>query len=422
MIHEFQYRNGELFCEQVKISDVVQKAGTPLYLYSHTMIVDHFRKVRDAFTPVKPVVCFAMKANSNMAILKALAKEGAGFDVVSGGELKKVLKVGADPKKIVFASVGKTVREIETAVKTGILFFNVESVQELERIQEVCARLKKKQRVSLRMNPDVDPHTHSFITTGHKASKFGMDIRTVEGLLRRHREFPNLIVGGLHIHIGSQILEARPFQQAIKKALSVIARARKNGVRIGTLNIGGGLGIIYKKETPQTAAQYAAKILPLLKRSGLKVILEPGRFIVGNSGILLTRVLYLKESHSRQFAIVDAGMNDLIRPSLYGAYHEIRPISRNGTSSKKTRYDVVGPVCESGDFFAKNRPLPALKSGMVLAVFGAGAYGFTMSSNYNSRPRAAEVLVKGNSWYLIRKRERIEDLFRGEQIPAFLRS
>ena len=421
MIHEFQYRNGELFCEQVKVADVVKKAGTPLYLYSHTMIIDHFRKVRDAFAPVKPVVCFAMKANSNMAILKALAKAGAGFDVVSGGELKKVLKVGAEPKKIVFASVGKTVQEIETAVKTGILFFNVESAQELERIQDVCARLRKKQRVSLRMNPDVDPHTHSFITTGHKASKFGMDIRTVEGLLRRHREFPNLILGGLHIHIGSQILEARPFQQAIKKALAVIARARKNGVRIDTLNIGGGLGIIYKKETPQTAAQYAAKVLPLLKRSGLRVILEPGRFIVGNSGILLTRVLYLKESHSRQFAIVDAGMNDLIRPSLYGAYHEIRPISRNGTFSKKTRYDVVGPVCESGDFFAKNRPLPVLKSGAVLAVFGAGAYGFTMSSNYNSRPRAAEVLVKGASWYLIRQRERIEDLFRGEQIPSFLR-
>ncbi len=421
MIHEFVYKNRELMCEQVKVSEVVRKTGTPLYLYSHTMIVDHFRKVRRAFAPVKPIVCFAMKANSSMAILRALRREGAGFDVVSGGELKKVLRIGADPKKIVFASVGKTVEEIETAVRAGILFFNVESAQELERIDQVCARLKKKQRVSLRMNPDVDPHTHSFITTGHKASKFGMDIRTVENLLSRHREFPNLLFQGIHVHIGSQILEARPFQQAIRKALQVIQRAKRRGIRIEYLNIGGGLGNIYKKETPQTAAQYAAKVLPLLKRSRLKVILEPGRFIVGNSGILLTRVLYLKESHARQFAIVDAGMNDLIRPSLYGAYHEIQPIARNGSSAKRIRYDVVGPVCESGDFFAKNRSLPTLKNGAVLAIFGAGAYGFTMSSNYNSRPRAAEVLVKGKNWYLIRKREKVEDLFRGEQIPAFLK-
>ena len=421
MIHEFVYKNRELMCEQVKVSEVVRKTGTPLYLYSHTMIVDHFRKVRRAFAPVKPIVCFAMKANSSMAILRALRREGAGFDVVSGGELKKVLRIGADPKKIVFASVGKTVEEIETAVRAGILFFNVESAQELERIDQVCARLKKRQRVSLRMNPDVDPHTHSFITTGHKASKFGMDIRTVENLLSRHREFPNLLFQGIHVHIGSQILEARPFQQAIRKALQVIQRAKRRGIRIEYLNIGGGLGIIYKKETPQTAAQYAAKVLPLLKRSRLKVILEPGRFIVGNSGILLTRVLYLKESHARQFAIVDAGMNDLIRPSLYGAYHEIQPIARNGSSAKRIRYDVVGPVCESGDFFAKNRSLPTLKNGAVLAIFGAGAYGFTMSSNYNSRPRAAEVLVKGKNWYLIRKREKVEDLFRGEQIPSFLR-
>jgi len=422
-MHPFAYKNGKLRCEQVQVAEVVKKTGTPLYLYSYNTILDHYRKVAKAFAPVNAMVCFAMKANSNLAILRTLAQAGAGFDVVSGGELRKALQAGANPKKIVYASIGKTVQEIEAAVKAGILFFNVESAQELEQIQSVCRRLKKRQMISLRMNPDVDPHTHSFITTGHKASKFGMDIKTVESLLRRHREFPNLNIGGLHIHIGSQILEARPFKTAIEKALRVIARAKRSGVPIRYLNIGGGLGIVYHKEAPQTAADYAKVVLPLLKRSGLKVILEPGRFIVGNSGILVTQVLYLKESHSKKFAIVDAGMNDLIRPSLYGAYHQILPLAENNGhgNSRQVRYDVVGPVCESGDFFAKDRPLPPLNSGDLLAVMGAGAYGFTMSSNYNSRPRAAEVLVRGNRWFLIRRRERYEDLTRTEQIPSFLR-
>ncbi len=422
-MHLFAYKNGELWCEQVRVRDVAKELGTPLYLYSYNTILDHYRKVAKAFAPINAAVCFAMKANSNLAILRALAKVGAGFDVVSGGELRKALQAGANPKKIVYASVGKTAQEIEQAVKAGILFFNVESAQELRQIESVCRRLRKRQMVSLRMNPDVDPHTHSFITTGHKASKFGMDIRTVESLVRRHKEFPHLIFGGLHIHIGSQILEARPFKAAIQKALRVIARAKRSGAPIRYLNIGGGLGIIYHKETPQTAADYAKAVLPLLKRSRLKVILEPGRFIVGNSGILLTQVLYLKESRSKKFAIVDAGMNDLIRPSLYGAYHQILPaVEENGAGrSRRIRYDVVGPVCESGDFFAKDRSLPPLNPGNLLAVMGAGAYGFTMASNYNTRPRAAEVLVRGNRWYLIRQRERYEDLVRTERIPAFLR-
>lgn len=421
-MHRFSYRNGELWCEGVRVADVARKAGTPLYLYSTNTILDHYRKVKQAFRPVNALVCFALKSNSNLAVARLLTKAGAGFDVVSGGELRRALKAGADPRKIVFASVGKRPEEIALAVKSRILFFNVESAAELEAIEQACQRLGQQQRVSLRMNPDVDPHTHSFITTGHGASKFGIDLRTVEALLLRHREFPHLRFEGLHLHIGSQILEARPFREAIRKAIVLIKRVRKAGVPITTLNIGGGLGIVYHREKPQTAADYARSVLPLLKGKRLKIILEPGRFIVGNSGILLTQVLYIKESNRHRFAIIDAGMNDLIRPSLYGAYHEIQPVRERKSGGAKVRYDVVGPVCESGDFLAKNRPLAPLASGDLLAVMGAGAYGFVMSSNYNSRPRAAEVMVRGSRWHIIRRRETFADLTRGESIPAFLRS
>ena len=421
-MHRFAFRKNQLWCEQVPVTEVAQAVGTPLYLYSHGTLLDHYQKLRDAFKPVKPLICFSMKANSNLALCRALVKAGAGFDVVSGGELRKILHVGADPKKIVFASVGKTEAEIEAAVRARILCFNAESVQEIQGIDNVCRRLGRRQLVSLRLNPDVDPHTHAFITTGSRANKFGMDIKTVESIFRRAGEFPNLQLGGLHVHIGSQILHAGPFKEGITKALRMVERVRRYGVRIQWLNIGGGLGIVYNRETPQTAAAYAKAVLPLLKKSGLKIILEPGRFIVGNSGILLTRVLYLKESHSKPFAIVDAGMNDLIRPSLYGAYHEIVPVVQNQSlSRRRVRYDVVGPVCESGDFLAKKRPLPPLKPGDLLAVMSTGAYGFTMSSNYNSRPRPAEVLVKGNRWSIVRKRETFQDLIRNEQIPSFLR-
>ena len=427
-MHRFAFRKGRLWCEQVSVSEVAAAAGTPLYLYSYGTLLDHYRKLENAFEPVKPLVCFSMKANSNLALCRALAKAGAGFDVVSGGELRKALQIGADPKKIVFASVGKTEAEIEAAVRAGILCFNAESLQEVQRIQTICRRLGRRQLVSLRLNPDVNPHTHAFITTGSRANKFGMDIQTVESILRRAVEFPSLELGGLHVHIGSQILKAKPFKEGIAKALELVDRVHRYGVHIRWLNIGGGLGIIYQRETPQTAAAYSKAILPLLKGTGLRIILEPGRFIVGNSGILLTRVLYLKESHSnrragsKHFAIVDAGMNDLIRPSLYGAYHEIVPVIQNQSRSpRRVRYDVVGPVCESGDFLAKDRALPPLKPGDLLAVMSAGAYGFTMSSNYNSRPRAAEVLVKGNQWTIVRKRESYRDLIRNERIPAFLR-
>jgi len=421
-MHRFDYVNGQLYCEKVPVEEIARKTGTPLYLYSYNTILDHYRQIQRAFAPVKALICFAMKANGNLAVCRALAKAGAGFDVVSGGELQKALQAGANPKKIVYASVGKKPGEIEAAVKAGILFFNVESEEELEQIHRVCERLRRRQQVTLRLNPEVDPHTHAFITTGHKASKFGIELKVVQRLLSRHREFPWITFGGLHIHIGSQILEARPFQAAIRKALGVVASAQRRGIPLNTLNIGGGLGIIYHKERPQTPQNYARAVLPLLKRSRLKVILEPGRYIVGNSGILLTRVLYLKESHGHRFAIVDAGMNDLIRPSLYGAYHEVQPVIRDGTTrGRAVRIDVVGPVCESGDFLAKNRMLPPLKAGDLLAVMSAGAYGFVMASNYNARPRPAEVMVSGNQWTVVRSRETERDLSRGETIPGFLR-
>ena len=420
-MHRFDYVNGQLGCEEVPVEEIVRKTGTPLYLYSYNTILDHYRQIQQAFTPVKALICFAMKANGNLAVCRALAKAGAGFDVVSGGELRKAMQAGANPKKIVYASVGKRTEEIEAAVKAGILFFNVESEQELEQIHRVCERLRRRQSVTLRLNPEVDPHTHAFITTGHTASKFGMDLKTVQRLLSRHREFPRITFGGLHIHIGSQILEARPFREAIRKGLRVISSARRRGIALNTLNIGGGLGIIYHKEKPQTPQNYARAVLPLLKRSKLRVILEPGRYIVGNSGILLTRVLYLKESHGRRFAIVDAGMNDLIRPSLYGAYHQIQPVHQPRTREKAVRTDIVGPVCESGDFLAKNRLLPPLEPGDLLAVMSAGAYGFVMASNYNARPRPAEVMVRGKDWSVVRTRETHKDLCRGEKIPSFLR-
>ncbi len=421
-MHRFAFRKKQLWCEQVPVAKIAKAVGTPLYLYSHGTLLDHYQKLRSAFKPVRPLICFSMKANSSLALCRALVKAGAGFDVVSGGELRKILRVGADPGKIVFASVGKTEAEIKAALRARILCFNAESVQEIRRIDSICRRLGRRQMVSLRLNPDVDPHTHAFITTGSRANKFGMDIKTVEAIFRRAAEFPSLRLGGLHVHIGSQILRAGPFKEGIAKAIRMAQRVRRYGAKIQWLNIGGGLGIVYHRETPQTAAAYAKAILPLLKKSGLKIILEPGRFIAGSSGILLTRVLYLKESRSRRFAIVDAGMNDLIRPSLYGAYHEIVPAVQNPSlSRRRVRYDVVGPVCESGDFLAQARPLPPLKTGDLLAVMSAGAYGFTMSSNYNSRPRAAEVLVKGKQWTIVRKRETFQDMIRNEQIPAFLK-
>lgn len=420
-MHEFKYVNNRLCCEKVKLEDVAKKFGTPLYVYSYKTLIDHFIKLKTALRPVEPLICYSVKANSNLAILRALVDKGAGLDVVSGGELFRAIKVGCPANKIVYASVGKTDKEIEEAIRRRILFLNVESLQELENINRISRRLNRVTPVAIRINPDVEPKTHKFITTGKLTNKFGIDFKSVFGIFLMRDKFSNLNISGLHIHIGSQITESVPYVAAITKMVGFIAQLRKNGIKLEYLNIGGGLGIIYDKETPQTAKKFAQKILPLLKRTGLKIILEPGRFIVGNAGVLVTRVLYIKSTPKKKFVIVDAGMNDLLRPALYDAYHQILPLHASRyTLAAIEKVDVVGPICESADFFAKDRRLPKVKEAEFLAIMGAGAYGSSMSSNYNSRLKVQEVLVVKDKVFVISKRETCRDLVRNEVIPTFL--
>ncbi|MFH0738249.1 MAG: diaminopimelate decarboxylase [Candidatus Omnitrophota bacterium] len=419
-MHEFKYVNRQLCCEKIKVEELVSRFGTPLYVYSYHTLIGHYLKLKEAFKEINPLICYSVKANSNLALLKALVDKGSGLDIVSGGELFRAIQVGCPAGKIVYASVGKTDREIEEALARGILFFNVESFPELENINRIAAKLHKAASVAIRINPDVEPKTHKFITTGKITNKFGIDLKTAEKILLRCMSYPNVNISGLHIHIGSQITESAPFVAAITKIVDFIARLKTKGLRIEYLNIGGGLGIIYDRESPQTAQKFAQKVLPLLKKTGIKIILEPGRFIVGNAGILVTRVLYVKSTPKKKFVIVDAGMNDLIRPALYSAYHNILPLRVKGGPLRRERVDVVGPICESADFIAKERRLSVVKEGEFLAVMGAGAYGFSMSSNYNSRRRPQEVLVIKDKVFIIRKRESYADLVRNENIPAFL--
>ena len=418
-MHDFQFKNKELYCEDVKVQTIAREFGTPCYIYSHHTLVDHFRKIQKAFAPINPLICFAMKANDNLAVLKTLQIEGAGFDIVSGGELKKALMAGADPQRIVFASVGKTEDEITEAIRTGILFFNVESLPELDEIQLIAENLGARVKAALRINPDVSAPTHAKITTGTLKNKFGIDLKTARGILKGRKKYSQIKFCGLHVHIGSQITTAQPFIKALKKVIEFLDSLKSEGIILEYCDIGGGLGIIYKDETPQTAADFAKAVLPLLKKTGLKIVMEPGRFIVGNAGILVTRVLYIKDNGFKKFVIVDAGMNDLIRPALYDAYHEIVPLSKR--SSSKIKVDIVGPICESGDYFARDRLLPFVKKGDHLAVMSAGAYGYVMASNYNVRARAPEVMVKGSQFEITKPRETFEDLVRGERIPEFLR-
>lgn len=428
-MHDFKYKNNELCCEAVKISDIVDKVSTPFYLYSYNTLLSHYRKLAAAFRALSPVICYSMKANSNLAILRALVKAGSGLDIVSGGELYKALLVGCDPKKIVYASVGKTEEEIRQAIAKQILFFNVESLSELELINRVACDLGVNASVALRINPDVEPKTHSYITTGKLTNKFGIDLDTAYSIFKNRAEFVHLKFSGLHMHIGSQIIDGAPYILAIKKIIRFIKRLKEEAIDIQYLNIGGGLGIIYNNEKPQTAEEFAGKILPLLKRTGLKIILEPGRFIAGPSGILVTKILYIKKTPLKNFIIVDAGMNDLIRPSLYGAQHDILPLRKAesrkhlpaGKAGKAERFDVVGPICESGDFLAKDRELPKFNEGDYLAVMSAGAYGFSMASNYNCRLKPAEVMIKGNKFYTVRKRDSYLDLVKKDIIPEFLK-
>ena len=411
---DFKFKRNRFFAENADLEKIANDAGTPVFVYSRKALLDRFNEIKNAFKEIDPLICYSMKANSNLSICRLLVKAGAGLDIVSGGELYRAKKVKAASKKIVFASVGKTDEEIREAVKSDILFFNVESISELQRINVIAKSLNKKQKVAIRVNPYVDAQTHRYITTAKKQNKFGIDIKTTNAIFLTHAEkLKNIDICCIHIHIGSQITTAAPFVQAVKRAAALIEGLNSKGACITHLNIGGGLGIIYKDEKPQTAAQYAKAIMPIIKNKGLKLIMEPGRFIAGNAGVLLTKIIHVKDTPAKRFYIIDAAMNDLLRPAFYEAYHEIVPVKK--TKARKKSADIVGAVCESGDFLAKGRQLPEnLKQNDILAVMSTGAYGFSMSSNYNSRKRAAEVLVNGSKYQLIRIRESYGDLIRNE--------
>jgi diaminopimelate decarboxylase len=414
-MHDFHYKNGELYCEGVPVRTVAQRVGTPFYLYSSNTLASHFRAFDSAFAGVPHLICFALKSNSNGAVLRLLGREGAGADIVSGGELFRALRAGIDPNKIVYAGVGKRREEIDYALKIGILMFNVESGEELLALDQAAKEMHTVARIALRVNPNIDPRTHAYISTGLKENKFGIPIDQALEFYQTAKSLANLDVVGVHQHIGSQITEVQPFVDALEKLVGFVNELKSAGIDIQYVNIGGGLGITYKDETPPLPKDVAQAVRPLLEDSGCTIVMEPGRAIVGNAGILVTSALYHKKSGEKRFLIVDAGMNDLIRPSLYEAYHDIRPVVESDAA--EAVFDVVGPICESGDFLAKDRKMPELKHGALLAVMSAGAYGFSMSSNYNSRPRAAEVLVKGNEYYIVRERETYEDLVRGEKVP-----
>lgn len=415
----FAYRGDEFYCEEVPVATIAQAVGTPCYIYSQRTLVEGFRALDQAFAGLPHLICYAMKANANLAILRAFIDEGGGLDIVSGGELYRALRAGADPHRIVFAGVGKSAEEIEAALQADILLFNVESSQELEAIDSVAARCGRRARIAMRLNPDVDPKTHPYISTGLRQSKFGVPIQEALDLYRSTRALPHIDPVGVHAHIGSQITEVSPFQESLSKLVPLVEELRQEGFHIQYLDIGGGLGIRYKDEGPPAPADYADSLRPLLGALECTVLMEPGRLLVGNAGIFVTKVLYLKSNEAKQFLVVDGGMNDLIRPSLYSAYHAIVPVQRQANGRPEMTLDVVGPICESGDFLAKDRPLPACQPGDLLAVLSAGAYGFVMASNYNARPRVPEVMVQGERFVVVRARETYEDLIRGEIIPTW---
>jgi diaminopimelate decarboxylase len=418
-MHDFQYKNGQLYCEDVPVKSIAQRVGTPFYLYSSNTLTNHFQAFNRAFSGVPNIICYALKSNSNSAVLRLLAREGAGADIVSGGELFRAIRAGIDPKKIVYAGVGKRRDEIEYALKIGILMFNVESGEELRALDQAAGDMHEKARIALRVNPNIDPKTHEYISTGLKENKFGIPIEHALEYYQMARSLPNIDIIGVHQHIGSQITEVQPFVDALKKVLEFVKELRATGIGIQYIDIGGGLGITYKDETPPLPQEFAQAVRPLVQEYGCTLVLEPGRAIVGNAGILVTKAMYHKDSGEKKFLIVDAGMNDLIRPSLYEAYHDIWPVVEPAFTEKAV-FDVVGPICESGDFLAKNRELHLIDQGDLLAVMSAGAYGFSMSSNYNSRPRAAEILVKGSEYCIVRERETYNDLVKGEKIPRWL--
>ena len=414
----FNYQRGELFCESTPISEVVQKLGTPLYLYSYHSLINNYREVRNAFHRLSPLICYALKANGNLTISRLLAREGAGCDIVSGGELYKALRAGFSPQRIVFAGPGKNEKEIEYALKENIFIFNVESASELKLIEQIAQRMSCTARISLRINPDVDVETHHYITTGKKENKFGLDFDEAEKLYLNIKDSSLLEPVGIHFHLGSQISSPEPYLGALEKILDFLELLKDKGLDLKYIDVGGGFGINYKEgKPPLNIEELAERVHLLIKKSGMKLILEPGRFLVGPAGSLITEVLYKKNRGEKIFIIADAGMNDLIRPSLYGAFHQIKKLKEPYNKDSLEVVDVVGPICESGDFFAKDRKLPPIKEGEYLAIMDAGAYGFSMSSSYNAQPRPSEVLIKDDRWWIIRERETYPDLIRGEHIP-----
>jgi diaminopimelate decarboxylase len=418
-MHFFTYKRKELYAEDVSVRKLAETYGTPLYIYSYKTVVRHFRAYDNAFKGFPHVICYALKANSNGAILRLIAQKGGGADIVSGGELFRALRAGFPAKKIVYAGVGKTEDEIRYALRSRILMFNVESEDELREIDRVAGRLRIKAPIALRVNPDIDPQTHPYISTGLKEHKFGIAIEDALENYRLASRLKNIKVIGIQKHIGSQIIKVSPFVDSMKRILVLLDELRNRNFDITFLDIGGGLGIPYLDEQPPLPSDLAKKLIPLLRGKDITLIMEPGRSIVGNAGILVTKTLYLKKGVGRDFIIVDAGMNDLMRPSLYGAYHHIMPVTKNNRGTIKA--DIVGPICESGDFLAKERKVRKVKHGEYLAVMGAGAYSMSMSSNYNSRPYAAEVLVHGKTHTLVRKRGTYTELIKDEVIPRYLK-
>jgi diaminopimelate decarboxylase len=424
----FNYKNGELYCEDVPAEKIAREVGTPAYVYSKATLLHHYRQIAEAFKPVNATICYSIKSCGNINLCKVLADQGCGFDVTSGGELFRALQAGGDPNKIIYAGVGKSDQEIREALDAGIAAFNIESEAEIENIDRVAGLAGKKAVGALRINPDVDAKTHTKTSTGRKGDKFGVDIERAERVFEQYRDLKNLRLAGLHLHIGSPVYLIQPYVDAVTKANELVDRLTARGHTIEWLDLGGGYAVNYKKpDQALPVTEHARALLPLIQGRSYRVALEPGRYIVGNAGILLTRVVYRKTSGDKRFVIVDAGMNDLIRPTLYDAFHFVwptRPSANNVPSARDIdtipadgeTVDVVGPICESGDFLAKDRPLPTTRRGDLLAVFTAGAYGFAMSSNYNNRPRAPEVLVEGDRYRIIRRRETYEDLVAAERI------
>ncbi len=419
MDNNFHYKDNNFYVEDVSVETIVSGVGTPSYIYSYSSFVNSFQDYKEAFSKLDPLICFSVKANSNIAILRIFSKLGSGFDIVSEGELERVIRAGGDTSKVVFSGVGKTEEEMRRAMQVDILFFNVESREELVVLNQVASDIGGKARVAIRVNPDIDPKTHPYISTGFEKSKFGIDIAQSLDVYKEASQMKGIDVIGIDAHIGSQIFELSSFTDSLKKLLKLAKDLEHIGVDIKYIDIGGGLGISYKNdEIPPTKATYAEEIIGLLDEMPYKLILEPGRSLVGNSGILVTRVLYNKVGTAKKFIIVDAAMNDLVRPAFYESYHEILTAKKEEVGSEKV--DVVGPICESGDFLAIDRELPKVKRGDLLVALSAGAYGYVMSSNYNTRPRVPEVLVNGSEYYVIKDREKIDDLIKNEEIPEFL--